>query len=55
MHKEVLLSIKPTYVQRIFEGSKKYEFRRVIFKENNIDKIIVYASAPISKIVGILQ
>lgn len=29
---KVLLSIKPEFAERIFNGSKKYEFRKVIFK-----------------------
>ncbi len=49
---KVLLSIKPEYVNEIFEGRKKYEFRRTIFKNPDIRKVIIYASAPISKVVG---
>lgn len=47
----VLLSIKPKYVEQIENGSKLYEFRRVIFKQD-IDEIYVYATAPIKQIVG---
>lgn len=49
---EVLLSIKPNFAKKIFEGTKKYEFRKVIFKQKGITKIIVYASAPISMVIG---
>lgn len=49
---KVLLSIKPEFATRIFEGLKKYEFRRAIFRRTDIEKVIVYASAPISKIIG---
>ena len=49
---KVILSIKPEFAEKIFNGSKKYEFRRSIFKDPTIKKIIVYASAPISKIIG---
>lgn len=49
---EVILSIKPEYANKIFSGSKKFEFRRSIFKNREITKIIVYASSPISKIIG---
>lgn len=49
---KVLLSIKPEYVEKIFNGSKKYEIRKNIFKRKNIKKIIIYSSSPISKIVG---
>lgn len=46
-----LLSIKPQYTNLIFEGQKKFEYRRSIFKRP-INRIVVYASAPISKVVG---
>ena len=34
----ILLSIKPEYVERIFNGSKKYEFRKHLPQEK-VDKI----------------
>jgi predicted transcriptional regulator len=49
---EVILSIKPQFARKIFEGSKLFEFRRSIFKNPDVNKVVVYASAPISKIVG---
>jgi predicted transcriptional regulator len=49
---EVILSIKPEYANKIFNGSKKFEFRRSIFKNKEVTKIIVYASSPVSKIIG---
>jgi predicted transcriptional regulator len=48
----VLLSIKPEFVEKIFNGTKRYEFRRTIFKEGNIKKIIIYASSPVQKVIG---
>ncbi len=48
----VLLSIKPEFADKIFTGEKKYEFRRAIFKNRNIKKVVVYASAPVSKVIG---
>lgn len=30
---EVLLAIKPEFVEKIFSGEKKYEFRKVVFKK----------------------
>ena len=36
---DVLLSVKPEYVEKILEEKKKYEFRRSIFKRNDIEKI----------------
>jgi len=47
-----LLSIKPTYVEAIIRGDKRYEFRKSIFKNKNIEKIFIYSTAPVKKIVG---
>ena len=47
----MLLSIKPQYAKMIIEGTKKYEFRTRKCREN-IKKIIFYATAPKSQVVG---
>lgn len=52
MQTSVLLPIKPQFVERIFDGSKQFEFRRRVFKNRNVTKIVVYATAPISKVIG---
>jgi predicted transcriptional regulator len=49
---EIILSIKPRFADLIFKGEKKYEFRRSIFKDERVNKVIVYASAPVSKVIG---
>src|SRR5690349_17595616 len=49
---KVLLSIKPEFARKIFEGSKKFEFRRSIFKNPEIKTVVVYASSPVQKVVG---
>ncbi len=49
---KVILSIKPEYANKIFDGTKKYEFRRAIFKNPEVKKIVVYSSSPIQKIIG---
>ncbi|MEL6675831.1 MAG: hypothetical protein AAFR61_26725 [Bacteroidota bacterium] len=49
---KVVLSIKPIFADKIFEGSKKFEFRRSIFKNENVKSIIVYASSPVQKVIG---
>ena len=46
-----LLSIKPEFVARIFDGTKKFEFRRVIFK-SPVTKVVIYSSSPVRLIVG---
>ena len=49
---KVLLSIKPEFALKIFDGSKKYEYRRAIFKNKEVSRVIVYASDPIKQIIG---
>ena len=49
---KVILSIKPEFASKIFDGSKKYEFRRRLYKNTEVKIVIVYASAPISKVIG---
>ena len=49
---KVLLSIKPQYARQIFEGHKRYEYRRSLFKREDIRHVIVYASAPVKKVIG---
>jgi predicted transcriptional regulator len=49
---KVLLSIKPEFADRIFDGTKKYEFRKAIFKNPNIKTVIVYASSPVQRVIG---
>ena len=51
---KILMSIKPEYVDKIFSGEKKYEYRKRMCKEK-IDTIIVYSSHPIQKVVGELK
>ena len=48
----VLLSIKPEYAFKIFEGVKKYEFRKIVFKNPNIKTVLVYASSPVQRVIG---
>ena len=38
---DVLMSINPEYVELIFNGEKKYEFRKNVCKRR-VDKIIIY-------------
>ena len=48
---KILLSINPEHVENIFSGIKQYEFRkRKCIQE--VDKIIIYSSAPVMKVVG---
>ena len=47
----VLLSIKPEFVERIFAGTKCFEFRRRAFGRA-VSTVVVYATRPVGKIVG---
>lgn len=47
----ILMSIKPVYVDKIFDGTKKYEFRKTRCKTKP-NRIIVYSSSPVKKVVG---
>jgi predicted transcriptional regulator len=52
MRTRVLLSIKPGFAFSILSGEKRYEFRRVIFRENSVCSVVIYASAPVSRVIG---
>jgi predicted transcriptional regulator len=49
---KVVLSIKPEFAFKIFDGTKKFEFRKAIFKNSNVKSVIVYASSPVQKVIG---
>lgn len=48
---QMLLSIKPEYVESILSGHKKYEFRKIRCKQS-VNKIIIYATSPIKQVVA---
>ena len=49
---KVIMSIKSKFAARIFDGSKKYEYRRRIFKQSDVTKVIIYVPAPTQKVIG---
>ena len=49
---KVLLSIKPEFAEKIFNGTKRYEFRRSLFKNPNVKTVVVYASSPVQRVIG---
>lgn len=49
---KVLLAIKEEYASKIFDGSKKYEFRKSIFKDERVKTIVVYVSSPVQQVIG---
>ena len=51
MKKKILISIKPEHVQNILKGIKKYEYRKVVAKQD-IFSIIIYETTPVKRIVA---
>lgn len=48
---KVLLSIRPEHVENIFNGSKRFEFRKIRFKKD-VSEIVIYCTHPVMKVVG---
>ena len=48
---QMLLSINPQYVEHIFSGKKRYEYRKFRCRKD-VDKIIIYSTAPVKLVVG---
>lgn len=48
----VLLSIKPKYVEAMAEGKKSYEFRKSMFRNRSIERVFLYSTKPVGKIAG---
>jgi len=51
----LLLSIKPKYVEAIINGTKKFEFRKVGLRKRNLTKVFIYSTSPVKKIVGTFE
>ena len=49
-----ILSVKPKYAMKILAGEKQYEYRKTIFRRP-VEKVYIYASSPVSMIVGEFQ
>jgi predicted transcriptional regulator len=47
----VILSIQPEFADKIFNHTKKYEYRKVMFYPD-AKKVYVYCTEPTSKIIG---
>ena len=49
--RKIMLPIKPEYVEKIFDGLKRYEYRKRI-PNHPISQIVIYETSPVSKVVG---
>lgn len=54
LHRNVLISIKAQYVDKILSGEKKVEFRRKCFSKD-VTRAYIYESAPVSAIIGYFE
>lgn len=52
-NKTIILSIHPKHIEKILSGEKRYEYRKRI--PQDINYIIVYATAPTKKVVAIIE
>lgn len=48
---DILLSIHPVYTDRIFDGSKRYEYRKRL-PSQTVERVVIYSSSPVCRIVG---
>jgi len=48
----VLLSIKPEYAEKILNGTKRYEYRRALPRNEAVRTVVIYATLPVGKVVG---
>ena len=52
----IVLSIRPQYAEKIFDGSKKVEFRRVRPKHvKKGDLVLMYISSPTQSLAGVFK
>ena len=52
-NKTIILSIHPKHIEKILSGEKRYEYRKRI--PQDINYLIVYATAPTKKVVAIIE
>lgn len=59
INNSILLSIKSVYAKDIYAGTKKYEYRKRVYTNNNNNKniqyIILYETSPVSKVTGMVS
>lgn len=52
MERALFISVKPEYVEKIFNGSKTIELRKSIPNVNKDDLIIIYSTSPVMSVIG---
>lgn len=51
----VVLSIHPQYAEAILLGAKTWEYRRRPWIEPSISRVLLYATAPVHRVIGEFQ
>lgn len=46
------MSIKPEYAEKILNGSKRFEYRKSIFRDPRVKTVVMYATLPVGKVIG---
>jgi predicted transcriptional regulator len=46
------LSVKPHFGEAILAGTKRFEFRRSLYRCSNVEIIVLYASSPVQRVIG---
>lgn len=49
---KILLSIKPEYVEKILNGTKRYEYRKVMPRQGGVQSVVIYSTLPDGMVVG---
>ncbi|MBW7933425.1 MAG: ASCH domain-containing protein [Gemmatimonadaceae bacterium] len=49
---KILLSIKPDFAFSILDGSKRFEFRRRIHRDDRVHTVVIYATMPVGRVIG---
>lgn len=49
---KILLSIKPEFAERIFDGTKRFEFRKVVYANRHVRTVVLYVTRPVGRILG---
>ena len=49
---KILMPINQKYVDEILSKRKKYEYRKIKAKRNNVNKIVIYSTSPVKKVVA---
>lgn len=51
---DIMLSIKPEFIDKIMTGEKRFEYRRML-PTNPVENVIMYSTYPVSKVVGMFS